>query len=52
MLVSKDRENLEASLGFGMLIVPTGSHASLLPKIREMIPFGRRKPDSQVSEEC
>lgn len=38
-------------MGFDMLIIPTGSHASLLPKIRKMILFGRRGPASQILEE-
>jgi hypothetical protein len=52
LLLSRDRENLEASLGFDMLIVLPGSPASLLPKIRETIPLGRREAVSQVPEEC
>jgi len=31
-----------------MLIGATGSHRSLLPEVREMYPFGREEPVSQV----
>lgn len=37
---------------FDVLIGTMGSHMSLLSEVKEMIPFGRGEPVSQIIEEC
>jgi hypothetical protein len=41
-----------SSMHFDMLIGITDIHRALMPEGREMAPFGRGEPVSQVSEGC